>query len=160
MLVQEWIKGAQGKGWRVQSVIAAKLNMRCCKQGCPGSMAIPLANPGPIPAQCDLPHVGEYSAPTFEEYKTLIAELRRRRVQLGLDQTDLGNAMGLADGHVNKLESFQKTASPPTLLLWVQSLGLKLTTTPATLPAATIRAIDQRQARPYSPARARFKHDH
>jgi hypothetical protein len=159
MFAQEWIKKAQGNGWRVAAVSGASIEMRCAKQGCPGRHVLPMGNLGPVLDQCALDHVGQYGRETFDGYEALIAELRRRRVQIGLDQGDLGNAMGVPDGYINKLESFKRTATPVTLLLWAQSLGLTLTTAPAPLPPATIRAIEQRTANPYNAKQARFKHD-
>ena len=159
MLINEWLKGAQRAGWRVSGINAKALHLKCEKHGCSGSKSLPLDNLGPTPAECDLPHVGQYSKNAFDTYEALIGELRRRRRELGLDQGDLSNAMGVADGYVNKLESFKKVASPPTLLLWAQSLGLTITTAPSKLPAATLRAIEQRAAKPYAPNQARFKHD-
>lgn len=158
MQANEWIKQAQGKGWRVDTVRGKVLALRCNMQGCPGHVSLPLDNLGSVPDPCAHPHEGQYAQHTYEQYKTLIAEFRRRRVQLGLDQADLCNAMGVTDGYVNKLESFKKTASPPTLLLWAQTLGLALTTAPAVLPGATLRAIEERQAKPYAFNQTRFKH--
>lgn len=159
MLAREWIRKAQGQGWRVQQITGKSITMQCCKYGCKETLSLPMDNLGPIPEPCTAPHTGQYAAPTFEHYKTLVAELRRRRRELGLDQQDLCIAMGVTDGYVNKLESFKKTAQPPTLLLWAQTLGLTLTTAPTTLPAATLRAIEQRTAKPYHAHQARFKHD-
>lgn len=87
-----------------------------------------------------------------------MGELRRRRLQLGLDQISLNEAMGTAEGYLSKLESFQRIAPFPMLQLWAQSLGLAITTAPAVLPSATIAAIDRQRSAPYQPNQARFKH--
>ncbi|WP_039983723.1 helix-turn-helix domain-containing protein [Tritonibacter mobilis] len=159
MQTQRWIRDAQARGWRVSWVRGKSLHIACDKQGCPGCKTLPLDNLGPVPEPCELPHKGQVAAPVFDEYETLVEELRRRRRQLGLDQGDLGNAMGVADGYVNKLEAFARVPTFPTLQLWAASLGLHLTTSAAPLPNATIRAIEQRAAKPYAPEQARFKHD-
>ncbi|MEM9584826.1 MAG: helix-turn-helix transcriptional regulator [Pseudomonadota bacterium] len=57
-----------------------------------------------------------------------------RRRALGLSQEDINHAAGLADGHINKLESFARTAQFPTLKLWADTLGLAITATPCALP--------------------------
>ena len=159
MRASEWIKKAQRNGWRVDRVSGLSLRLCCSRQGCAGKLSLPLDNLGDIPAPCDLAHVGEYASSVFDGYKELVGELRRRRRQIGLDQQDLCDAMGVADGYINKLESFAKVASPPTLILWAECLGTSLTFAPAALPDATLRAIEGRQARPYQHAQARFKHD-
>ena len=72
---------------------------------------------------------------------------------LGLDQMDLGAAMGMADGYVNKLESFAKIASPSTLLVWLQAVGLEMVGQPVALPPATLEMISGRQLRAAMKAR-------
>lgn len=109
-------------------------------------MSLPLANLGPIPDPCSLPHVGKYGQPTYDRYKGLVEELKRKRRALGLSQEDINAAAGLADGHINKLEALHKTAQFPTLQLWAATVGMELTMKPAPLPVATARAIERRPA--------------
>ncbi len=157
MRAKDWIKQAQQAGWRVVGVHARCIDLRCTHQGCPSSRRIPLDALGSPPEPCSLPHAGQYARPVLDSYAALIAEMVRKRRSLGLDQTDLCAAMGLADGHLSKLEAMDRIASPPTLLLWAQSLGLILTTAPAPLPTATIAAIDRRTDRPYAVSQVRSK---
>lgn len=157
MQVRQWIREAEKAGWRVSRVSGLELHLACSCKGCKGRKVLPLDNLGPPLDPCELLHVKGYAAPVFHAYEELIAELRRRRCLLGLDQGDIDSASGLADGHVAKLESFAKIASPPTLTLWAETLGLRLTVTPAALPSSTLKAIEDRQARPYQHAQARFK---
>lgn len=133
------------------------MTLACQCTGCPGRLTLPLQNLGPIPEPCDKPHISGMGRAAFASYETLVSELVRRRCQIGLAQADVDDAAGLTSGHVAKWESFAKVASPPSLLLWAQTLGLQITTAPAPLPAATIRAIDDRQAKPYRADQARFK---
>lgn len=159
MQTRRWIKEAQGQGWRVASVAGLSLRLECTKHGCDGCKVLPLDNLGQVPEPCDRPHVANYSRQTFQQYETLVDELRRRRRQLGLDQADLNSAMGMTEGYVNKLESMARVAQFPTLQLWAEALGLSITTSPAPLPDATMRAIEHRQTKLYQPSQARFKHD-
>jgi transcriptional regulator with XRE-family HTH domain len=99
---------------------------------------------GAIPEPCSKSHHGLYAKRTYDEYKSLVAVLVRKRRCLGLSQEDRCAVAGLADGHVNKLEAFARTAQMPTLQLWAQTLGLEITVTQADLPAATARAIERR----------------
>lgn len=158
MELRRWIKGAELAGWRLSGVSPSMLSLRCACHGCDGALSLPLANPGPVPAPCSQDHASGYGARAFGSYEVLVAELRRRRLQLGLDQESLGEAIGFARGYMGKLEAFQRIAAPPTLLLWAQSLGLTITTAPAPLPPATLRAIEGKTAAPYQPNQARFKH--
>lgn len=144
MGVKDWIRQAERNGWRVSSVQSLTISLRCEKQGCPGHMELPLDNLGPVPDPCDLPHRKLYAARTFNLYEELVAELVRRRRSLGLSQEDVCAAAALADGHIAKLEAFHRIAQMPTLQLWADTLGVSLTLSPAPLPSATIRAIDDR----------------
>jgi transcriptional regulator with XRE-family HTH domain len=105
-----------------------------------------LSDLGPIPAPCAFDHSSLYAKPVFDEYRALVGNLARRRKQIGLSQEDLGAAAGLADGHINKLEAFARTAQFPTLQLWANTLGMELTLAPAPIPPATLRAIERRKA--------------
>ena len=113
---------------------------------------------GEVPEPCQLLHRKRYSPEVFGAYERLVAELRRRRRSLGLDQADVNAAMGMADGYIAKLESFARVAPFPTLQLWATTLGLNITATPTALPDATIRAIEARKAMPYDEQKARFKY--
>lgn len=159
MMVRDWIKAAQTAGWVVKSVKGHTITLGCACHGCHGARSYLLESLDTAPPRCDLPHVNGYARPAFDQYSVLVDELRRRRMDIGLDQMDLGEAMGVPDGYVNKMESFARTASPVMLLLWAQSLGLELTSRPVALPPATIKAIQDRQSRPYDPKHARMKHD-
>lgn len=120
-------------------------------------MTLPLENLGVPPGPCSLPHQGAFAQQTFDEYVTIVGELQRRRRQLGLDQVDVNEAMGAADGYISKLEALHRTAPFPTLQLWAQTLGLSITVAPAALPPATIKAIEDRKGRPYDESKAHFK---
>lgn len=146
MEAAKWIKAAQKANWRVQSSQKGTLRLCCAAHGCKGSVTRSLSDLGPIPAPCDRDHSGLYAQPVFDEYRAFVAELARRRRQIGLSQEDLGAAAGLADGHINKLEAFARTAQFPTLQLWANTLGMKVSLAPAPIPAATLRAIEGRKA--------------
>lgn len=146
MRAKEWLKAAEANGWRVKSSRSLVLVLKCCRQGCPGTVTAPLDNLGHVPEPCTLDHVGQYSARTFETYRALVGQLVRRRRQLGISQEDLNAAAGLTDGHINKLEALHRVAQMPTLQLWAETLGLSLGLNPAALPEATMRTIARRAA--------------
>ncbi len=158
MMVRQWISAAQEAGWVVGRVSALEITMKCGKAGCPGTITVPIDNTGPPPPPCQLPHERGYAAKVFASYQATVEELVRRRRSLGLDQIDLNDAAGLTEGHISKLESFARIATPPTLHLWAETLGLYITTAPAPLPPATLRAIESRRNRPYQEQQARWGH--
>ena len=80
------------------------------------------------------------------EYREFVRQMVERRIELGLSQEDLCFVTGLADGHINKLEAFDRIAKFPTLLIWASALGLSIKPLPADLPLATIRAMADRRA--------------
>lgn len=146
MQASKWIIEAQSAGWRVTSSRDRTICLCCARQGCKGALSLPLDNLGPIPKPCALDHHGQYGQATYEIYKGLVGELVRRRRALGISQEDLSDAAGMADGHINKLEAFARTAQFPTLQLWAQTLGAEITLRAAPLPDATARAIERRPA--------------
>ncbi|MGB1214980.1 MAG: helix-turn-helix domain-containing protein [Pikeienuella sp.] len=163
MMVRDWIRSAQAQGWLVSGVKGRVITIKCDCIGCHGTKDYFLESLDAPPPPCALDHVEKpkverVSRPAFTKYENFIAEFRRKRVTLGLDQLDLGEAMGVPDGYIGKLESFARVASPVTLLLWAQTLGLEIITRPAALPPATIKAIQDRAASPYAHNQVRQKH--
>lgn len=158
MLARDWIRETERNGWRVASNSGGRIVFRCSKLGCEGTVTRHMDALGSVPDRCSLEHRGMYAAPAFQSYQELVAELRRRRREIGLSQEDVEHAMGAGQGYINKLEAFTKIGTMPTLLLWAETVGLHITGRPAPLPAATRRMIENRQAAPYDQAKANFKH--
>jgi hypothetical protein len=148
MLRAQWIKAARAAGWRESKPDGPVMLLRCAVQGCPGALSLPLDNLGPPPDPCKLEHVGQYAGPAFATYADLIRHLIAKRKSIGISQEDVAAAAGLADGHISKLESFDRIAQFPTLQLWAHTIGLEITTRPIALPPATVRTIERRPA-PY-----------
>lgn len=143
VLKSEWIRAAKAAGWKARLGKDGLLHLKCGRQGCKGRVALPLANLGPVPAPCALPHVQQYGQQTYDLYRSMVDELKRRRMLLGLSQEDVNAAAGLADGHINKLEAFHRTAQFPTLKLWTETLGLSITLTPCALPSEIPKILEE-----------------
>lgn len=96
-----------------------------------------------LSAQIRLQFSAHMSKPPADltEYTALVAAFVRKRHSLGLSQEEINAAAGFADGHLNKLEAFHRIAQLPTLQLWAQTLGLKITIAEDALPQATRLAI-------------------
>lgn len=157
MNVREWISAAQSNGWRVSHVTPDDIYLRCSAKNCASANQASLFDLGPVPKVCRAKHNPGRPRPVFARYKEIVDEMRRRRLQLGLSQEDVNAAMGMADGYVNKLEVHERFGTFATVQLWADTLGLILTTAPAPLPPATLRAIERRKGNPYQAMQARFK---
>lgn len=73
----------------------------------------------------------EYSRPaTIAEdafYKAFIAQLTRKRKQLGMKQDDLARLIGVSDRLVDKWERCIRYPGSFSLCCWAMALGVKLT---------------------------------
>lgn len=150
----DWTEAARDNGWNVEEH-GGLFRLTCMQKGCSGSVEI--APGDPIPEPCKERHTHTWQE--MRAYRKIVARLRSRRRQIGLSQDDVSAALGMADGYINKLESFAKNASLPTLALWAETLGFSVSFQPTEFPPATKRALDSRKANPYDEARARFSHD-
>lgn len=158
-MFKAWIKKAESNGWVFDQLKGSTLTLRCGVQGCTGKTYHDLNKVSDPPAPCTKAHVNGFSQRLFNEHKHLVRELQRRRRQIGLSQADLDDALGLADGYVAKLESFARIPQGPTLLMWCQSLGVKIELRPAQMPVGTLAAIERRKNNPYREQNARFAND-
>lgn len=130
----------------VDAIDCLQIVLHCACMGCRNELVVSIVTLPSDLTPCNRHHVKGYAGHAFAGYAALVATLRRRRMDIGLDQMDLGSAMGMADGYVNKLESFARIASLDTLSLWMQALGLELTSDPAALPVATFNQITAHRA--------------
>lgn len=146
MAASAWIKQARKAGWRVASNKDGVLSLSCTRIGCTGHREVPIANLGPPPEPCSLPHHGQYGEPVFNLYRRFVADLVKRRRRLGLSQEVVNAAAGFTDGHLNKLESFARIGQFSTMVTWVNTLGMDLTISTDKLPDQKARAIEDREA--------------
>ncbi len=59
-------------------------------------------------------------------FDDLIAQLKRRRYELGISQLQLDRYIGTTDGHVAKWESGNRRPTGYLLFCWAQALGLEV----------------------------------
>lgn len=144
MDIEEWLKEAKANGWVAPYIRGGRLRLSCSKHTCSGRYRVDLDNLGEVPGPCEKRHVGQYSQAMFEPYRDLVRGLVARRHSLGLSQEEINAASGLTDGHINKLEAFDRVAQFPTLQTWASTLGLKINLEPVALPDATMRALKRR----------------
>lgn len=63
------------------------------------------------------------------QYDAIVATLRAERHKADLTQEQLEARIGLAKGHIDKLERKERLARADLLLLWAYALGFNLTIT-------------------------------
>jgi transcriptional regulator with XRE-family HTH domain len=73
----------------------------------------------------------EVNAQMASELAPIIAQLKARRVELGLSQLATDALIGTCNGHVAKWESHDRRPTAFLLLCWASALGLILHLTPA-----------------------------
>ena len=149
---------AEANGWRVASAGHGQLELSCTKIGCPSRIMRDLDEPGDIPAACPRIHHSSYGSTAFEIYRQDVLDLKARRLALGLSQIDVNDALGLTDGHISKLEAFERIGSYATMRYWFTALGWQMTKTPAPMAPAIVRAIEHRKAKPFDYGKANLKH--
>lgn len=140
-ITKEDILRAQNRGWMVEAVDEDRIVGRCPAHGC-GLKAVLKAG-SKIP-QCDPDLRRDPTMLPIGIYDDLRLILKERREGLNLSMGDIEFASGLADGHVNKMESPNPARIPQidTVLLWLQSLGYELVVRPTELPPATASILE------------------
>lgn len=145
MNASDWIKKAELAGWRLDSVKGGSVVLACSKLGCTGRASASLDDLGNIPEPCAEQHRGNYGKTVYQDYAAIVTKLRQRRQAVGMSQEELTDATGLADGHINKLEAYHRTAQLPTLQLWARALGYEIALSPCELPAKSRAIISGRR---------------
>lgn len=68
----------------------------------------------------------EISPEILVEWEAMRAALRRRRIELGLTQSDLSERMGRSQDYVSVLENQSSNPNVATLMMWVRALDGEL----------------------------------
>lgn len=92
-----------------------------CWDGCTRSEH----RPGPVRPPADRRRYEVQSEVTVE-WGTMRAQLRKRRVDLGLRQVDVAELMGRSNDFVAVLENNKSFPNVATLLVWINALGGEL----------------------------------
>lgn len=62
-------------------------------------------------------------------YQPLVRQLRQRRIDLGLTQTDVAHKIGVSDYMVSKWENLMKMPTAFGLMCWCHALGVQMQVT-------------------------------
>ncbi len=141
---RSWTKGVQNMGWCLVGVDGKDHTFRCGLIGCRGELRAAVFEKV---SPCGWDHAGRFSSAVFEEYSDLVDELRQKRHLLGVSQEDVELAAGMAPDHLGKLETHVRIAQFPTMMLWTQTLGYRVTLEPAALPDPMLSVIEGRSGR-------------
>ena len=128
-------------GWSIRRADADSIAVACRSPGCGAMMRV--KHDGPIPARCN------GAVPSMdlrvESYDQFCRALRDRREDLSLSISDVEECAGMAADHLAKAEKDNPSRIPslPILVDWAAALGYDLVLRPTTMPAITLRTIEQ-----------------
>lgn len=142
-ITPEFLREVQRAGWIIDFVVDDMAVGQCPRAGCglrvnlrPGA-SIPQACPG-SETLADMP---------MESYAQLLSFLSERRENLALNMPQTDEIIGLAEGHIGKLESMARQPWPATLFDWVSGLGFQIVLRPVGLPSKALAIISQTRAK-------------
>lgn len=142
-VTQEFLREIQRAGWIIEHVDADVAVAQCPMQGC--GMRAKLRPGATVPQAC--PGTGKLADVHVADYAQLLAFLSQRRENLALNMPQADEIIGLADGHIGKLESMARQPWPATLFDWVAGLGYQIVLRPVGLPPKALAVIAQSRAR-------------
>lgn len=142
-ITPEFLREVQRAGWIIDYVVDGLAVGQCPRAGC--GMRVNLKPGVKIPQACP---GGETIADVpMRDYAQLLTFLSERRESLALNMPEAEACIGLADGHLNKIESLARQPYPATLFDWAAGLGYQIVLRPVGLPPKTLAVIAQTRAR-------------
>lgn len=142
-VTQEFLREIQRAGWVIAWVDDNVAVGECPRAGC--GLRTNLRPGAHIPQAC--PGTGSLADVPMSDYTQLLEFLSQRRENLALNMPEAEEIIGLADGHLNKLESLARQPWPQTLWDWVEGLGYQIVLRPAGLPPKALAVIARTRAR-------------
>lgn len=143
MIDSPFLSQVQSSGWLIHSVDGDRVTAKCPRYGC---ALMTYLYPGkPIPNACSpSKDMAEVAIKDMAEAFRFLIE---RRHDIGLDQLETTDCIGLVHGHLHKLESGARTGRVDTFLAWAQALGYEMVLRPVGLPPKTLLTIAQTRDR-------------
>jgi transcriptional regulator with XRE-family HTH domain len=136
-ITPEFLKDVQRSGWIIDYVVDGLAVGQCPRAGC--GLRVNLKPGSPIPQAC--PASATLADIPMVDYAQLLDFLSERREALALNMGQLEECIGLAEGHINKMESMARLPSVHTMFHWAASLGFEVVLRPVGLPPKTISVI-------------------
>lgn len=142
-ITSEFLRDVQRAGWLIDYVIEGLAVGQCPRAGC--GLRVNLKPGAKIPQAC--PGSETLADVPLDSYAEMLTFLSERRESLALNMADAEACIGLADGHLNKIESEARQPWPATLFDWAAGLGYQIALRPMGLPPKTLAIIAQTRAR-------------
>lgn len=141
-ITPEFLREIQRSGWLIDFVVDGMAVGQCPRAGC--GLRVNLRPGAKIPQAC--PGSETLADVPVDTYAQLLAFLSERRESLALNMAEAESCIGLADGHLNKIESLARQPYPATLFDWAAGLGYQIVLRPTGLPPKTLAVISQTRA--------------
>ena len=142
-ITPEFLREIQRAGWLIDYVVDGMAVGQCPRAGC--GLRVNLKPGLKIPQAC--PATATLADVPMEDYAQMLAFLSERRESLALNMAEAESCIGLAEGHLNKLESLARQPWPQTMFDWAAGLGYQIVLRPTGLPPKTLAVIAQTRAR-------------
>lgn len=142
-IFQDFLRDIQRAGWIIEEVDHEAAVAQCPAHGC--GMRTSFTPSQDIPQAC--PGGGALAEVPMSDYAQLLAFLSQRRENLALNMPEAEAIIGLADGHLNKIESMVRQPYPATLFDWAAGLGYQIVLRPVGLPPKALAVISQTRDR-------------
>lgn len=145
----KYVQEMRDQGWLLWRRGAEFTSFVCHALGCQETRLVSPSQiaSGDMPRPCKMPHDRGFAAHVVGSHQDLQKNLRNRRLMLGLSQSDVEAAAGLAKDHVAKLEVGLRLPRFPTYIAWAETLGYDIALVPKALPDQVLAIIDQKAGR-------------
>jgi transcriptional regulator with XRE-family HTH domain len=142
-ITPEFLRDVQRSGWLIDYVVDGMAVGQCPRAGC--GLRVNLKPGAAVPQAC--PATATLADVEVSDYAALLAFLTERRDALALSMDEANECIGLADGHLNKIESLARQPYPATLFDWAKGLGYGIVLRPVGLPQKTLGVIARTRAK-------------
>lgn len=139
MMDPRFLRDVQTAGWNISEVDDHNVLAKCPRFGCELKVLLNPAKPIPATRKTDA-DLAEIAVPSFN---AALEFLMDRRNELGLNQAELEECIGLTKDHLAKVESEVRIPNIMTFIEWAQGLGYGVYLRPIGLPPLTLSTIAQ-----------------
>lgn len=142
-ITPDFLREIQRAGWLIDYVVDGLAVGQCPRAGC--GLRVNLRPGAHIPQAC--PASETLADVEVSDYAQLLAFLSERRESLALNMAEAEEIIGLADGHLNKIESLARQPYPSTIFDWAAGLGYQVVLRPIGLPPKALAVIARTRAK-------------
>lgn len=140
---RRFLKEVQGAGWLIEQASAEAVLARCPRPGC--NLTVAFKPEVQVQPACKTgPDMTESPVNTFDDVLALLVQLRDA---LGLNILETEECVGLAQGHLAKIESAARLPNFQTVIDIASAFGIQFVARRGPLPARTIAVISETRHR-------------